>query len=140
MGAHFIVVGIPQILNMYTGQSERNLRDLFLQARRNAPCVLFLDEVDALGQKRSKTRSGNTCSVVNQLLTELNSAASDNEGMFVLAATSQPWDVDVALRRPGRFDRTVLVLPPDPPARSATWRTTCAADWSRRSNSLGSPP
>jgi SpoVK/Ycf46/Vps4 family AAA+-type ATPase len=119
MGAHFIVIGIPEVLDMYIGQSERNLHEVFAQARRNAPCVLFLDEVDALGQKRSQTRNSATRGVVNQLLTELDSVAADNEGVFVLAATNQPWDVDAALRRPGRFDRTLLVLPPDAPARTA---------------------
>jgi SpoVK/Ycf46/Vps4 family AAA+-type ATPase len=64
---------------------------------------------------RNSARRG----IVNQLLAELDSVASDNEGLFVLAATNQPWDVDPALRRPGRFDRTVLVLPPDAAARSA---------------------
>ena len=118
LGAHFIVVGISEVLDMYIGQSERNLHELFGQARRNAPCVLFLDEIDALGQKRSQTRNSATRGIVNQLLTELDSVASDNEGVFVLAATNQPWDVDSALRRPGRFDRTVLVLPPDAPARA----------------------
>jgi AAA+ superfamily predicted ATPase len=119
MGAHFIVIGIPEVLDMYIGQSERNLHEVFAQARRNAPCVLFLDEVDALGQKRSQIRNSATRSVVNQLLTELDSVAADNEGVFVLSATNQPWDVDAALRRPGRFDRTLLVLPPDAPARTA---------------------
>lgn len=119
MGARFIVAGIPEILDMWIGQSERNLHELFMQARRNAPCVLFLDEVDALGQKRSQLRYSAARGIVNQLLAELDSVASDNEGLFVLAATNQPWDVDAALRRPGRFDRTVLVLPPDAPARSA---------------------
>ena len=60
-------------------------------------------------------------STVNQLLLELDSVASSNEGVFVLAATNHPWDVDAALRRPGRFDRTVLVLPPDLEARTAIW-------------------
>jgi AAA+ superfamily predicted ATPase len=120
MGAHFIVAGISEILDMWLGQSEHNLHELFMQARRNAPCVLFLDEVDALGQKRSQLRGSATAGrIVNQLLTELDSVASDNEGLFVLAATNQPWDVDSALRRPGRFDRTVLVLPPDTPARAS---------------------
>lgn len=120
MGAHFIVAGILEILDMRLGQSEHNLHELFMQARRNAPCVLFLDEVDALGQKRSQLRGSAAAGrIVNQLLTELDSVASDNEGLFVLAATNQPWDVDSALRRPGRFDRTVLVLPPDAPARAS---------------------
>jgi AAA+ superfamily predicted ATPase len=120
MGAHFIVAGIAEILDMYLGKSEQNLHQLFQQARRNAPCVLFLDEVDALGAKRSQLRGSATDKrIVNQLLTELDSVGSDNDGVFVLGATNQPWDVDTALRRPGRFDRTVLVLPPDAPARAA---------------------
>jgi AAA+ superfamily predicted ATPase len=120
MGAHFIVAGIAEILDMWLGQSEQNLHELFMQARRNAPCVLFLDEVDALGQKRSQLRGSPAAGrIVNQLLTELDSVAADNEGLFVLGATNQPWDVDAALRRPGRFDRTVLVLPPDGPARAS---------------------
>jgi len=79
--------------------------------------VIFLDEIDALGQKRSQLRNSGGRNVVNQLLAELDGASSDNDGVFVLAATNHPWDVDTALRRPGRLDRTVLVLPPDEPAR-----------------------
>nr|WP_244242417.1 AAA family ATPase [Nocardioides seonyuensis] len=89
-------------------------------ARRNRPCLLFFDEIDALGQKRSQLRhSGAMRGVVNQMLAELDGAASDNEGLFVLAASNHPWDIDSALLRPGRFDRTLLVLPPDAAAREA---------------------
>ena len=84
--------------------------------------MLFLDEVDALGQKRSQTRSSSMRGTVNQLLAELDGVQSDNEGVFVLAATNQPWDVDPALRRPGRLDRTLLVLPPDQEARESIVR------------------
>ena len=91
-------------------------------ARRNAPCVLFLDEVDAIGQKRSQLRNAPMRSAVNQLLLELDDVTGGNEGVFVLAATNHPWDVDSALRRPGRFDRTLLVLPPDQAAREAMFR------------------
>jgi SpoVK/Ycf46/Vps4 family AAA+-type ATPase len=107
---------------MYIGQSERNLHDVFEAARRNAPCVVFLDEIDALGGKRSSLRHNAMRGTVNQLLTELDGALSDNEGVFVLAATNSPWDVDSALRRPGRLDRTLLVLPPDQAAREAVLR------------------
>jgi AAA+ superfamily predicted ATPase len=120
LGAQFIAIGIAQVLDMYIGNSERNLHELFVLARRKTPCVLFLDEVDALGQRRSQTRNSAMRGVVNQLLLELDNVDADNDGLFVLAATNQPWDVDPALRRPGRFDRTVLVLPPDPAARRAT--------------------
>lgn len=122
LGAKFISVTLSDVLNMYIGQSERNLHEVFETARRNAPCVLFLDEVDALGQKRSQLRSSAMRGTVNQLLVELDDVRDSNEGVFVLAATNHPWDVDTALRRPGRFDRTLLVLPPDAPAREAILR------------------
>jgi SpoVK/Ycf46/Vps4 family AAA+-type ATPase len=122
LGAKFISVGISDILDAYIGVSERNIHDLFALARREAPVVLFFDEIDALGQRRSMTRSTGIRNTVNQLLTELDGVDGANEGVFVLAATNQPWDVDPALRRPGRFDRTVLVLPPDLAAREAIFR------------------
>jgi len=122
LGAAFFSVTLADVLDMYIGQSERNLSEIFATARRNAPCVLFLDEVDALGQKRSQLRSNSMRGTVNQLLAELDGVGSPNDGVFVLAATNAPWDVDVALRRPGRLDRTVLVLPPDQPAREAILR------------------
>jgi SpoVK/Ycf46/Vps4 family AAA+-type ATPase len=110
------------VLDMWLGQSERNLHELFETARRAAPCVLFFDEIDALGRKRTLQRHSAGANVVNQLLAELDGVGSDNAGVFVLAATNHPWDVDAALRRPGRFDRTVLVLPPDLAAREAILR------------------
>jgi AAA+ superfamily predicted ATPase len=119
LGAKFIAVGLADVLEMWIGQSERNLREIFQAARRNAPCVLFFDEIDALGQKRSLQRHSAARNVVNQLLSEMDSVNADNEGIFVLAATNHPWDVDTALRRPGRLDRTLLVLPPDAAARKA---------------------
>ncbi|MFC7532868.1 AAA family ATPase [Actinoplanes sp. GCM10030250] len=118
MGASFISLSITDVLNMWIGSSERNLHDLFESARGHAPCVLFLDEIDALGHKRSQLQSSMR-TVVNQLLTELDGVDGGNDGVFVLAATNAPWDVDAALRRPGRLDRTLLVLPPDGPARAA---------------------
>jgi len=120
--AGFVSVQITDILDQMLGTSERNVHELFQAARRAAPCVLFFDEVDALGQRRSQTRNSALRGTINQLLTELDGAEQDNDGVFVLAATNQPWDVDPALRRPGRFDRTVLVLPPDEPAREAILR------------------
>jgi AAA+ superfamily predicted ATPase len=123
LGARFMAVGLSDVLDMYIGSSERNLHDLFETARRNAPCVLFLDEIDALGAKRSHMRHSGLRNSVNQLLTELDGVDSAaNEGVFVLAATNHPWDVDTALRRPGRLDRTLLVMPPDEPAREAILR------------------
>ena len=122
MGARFVSVGLSDVLDSYVGNSERNLHRIFETARRNAPCVLFFDELDALGRKRSLMRESWARTYVNQLLIELDSVASNNEGIFVIAATNHPWDIDVALRRPGRMDRTLLVLPPDAPAREAIAR------------------
>ena len=118
LDAKFISVGLSDVLSMWLGESEHNVHELFEFARAIAPVVLFLDELDALGQKRSQGNSTMRGSV-NQLLQELDGVSSNNEGVFVLGATNMPWDLDPALRRPGRFDRTVLVLPPDAPAREA---------------------
>lgn len=121
LDANFYSVGLADVLDMWIGSSERNIKDIFDVARRNAPCVLFLDEVDALGQKRTQLRGGGGAmrNVVNQLLQEMDGATSDNEGVFVLAATNHPWDIDSALMRPGRIDRSLIVLPPDQDAREA---------------------
>jgi len=120
--AGFLSVQITDILDPMLGNSEHNMHEVFRAARQAAPCVLFFDEMDALGQRRSQARNSALRGTVNQLLTELDGVDQDNDGVFVLAATNQPWDVDPALRRPGRFDRTVLVLPPDEPAREAIFR------------------
>nr|WP_255426905.1 ATP-binding protein [Pseudonocardia sp. C8] len=123
LGAAFTEIGIADVLDMWIGRSERNLADLFAAARSRAPCVLFLDEVDALGQKRAHlSHSGGLRNTVNQLLSEMDSWAERNEGVYVLGATNHPWDMDPALRRPGRFDRMLLVLPPDAPARAGVLR------------------
>ena len=123
MGAGFLSVTLTDILDHYMGISENNLHRIFQKARNNAPCVLFLDEIDALGIKRSLTRNSGMRSVVNQLLEELDGIGNDNEGVYILAATNTPWDIDPALRRPGRLDRTLLVLPPDEPARATILHT-----------------
>jgi len=119
LGAKFISVGLSDVLDMWLGNSEKNLHEIFERARRKAPCVLFFDELDAVGRKRSLVRYSGVSGVVNQLLAEMDSVGNNNEGVFILAATNHPWDVDVALRRPGRLDRMLLVLPPDAPARKA---------------------
>ena len=122
LGAQFIAIGLNDVLDMWIGSSERNLHEVFSTARKASPCVIFLDEIDALGHKRSQLRNSAMRGAVNQLLTELDGVRESNDGVFVLAATNHPWDVDGALRRPGRFDRTLLVLPPDTPAREGVLR------------------
>jgi len=121
--AAFLPVGIHDVLDMYVGESERKLHARFEAARSNRPCVLFFDEVDALGASRSQFRNSATGRmVVNQFLSELDGVASDNEGVLVLAATNAPWNVDAAFRRPGRFDRVIFVPPPDAAARASILR------------------
>ncbi|MFM2079042.1 MAG: hypothetical protein RJA49_2932 [Actinomycetota bacterium] len=119
LDATFISVGIHEVLDMWVGSSERNLHGWFELARRERPSVLFFDELDALGHSRTRQVTGAVRNVVATLLTELDGLGADNESIFTLAATNQPWDVDPALRRPGRFDRTVAVMPPDESARAA---------------------
>lgn len=125
IGAGFIAVGINEILDMWIGSSERNLHEIFAQARRNRPCVLFFDEVDALGGRRSDMVSGSSRQLINQFLSEMDGVASSNEGVLILAATNAPWHVDPAFRRPGRFDRVLFVPPPDEAARASILRLHC---------------
>ncbi len=120
--AGFISVGIHDVLEMWIGNSERNLHQLFQQARRNAPCVLFFDEVDALGASRADMKTSGGRHLINQFLNELDGVQSSNEGVLVLGATNAPWHLDSAFRRPGRFDRILFVPPPDAAARAAILR------------------
>lgn len=117
--ASFLSVGIHEVLDMWIGRSERNLNALFRQARAQAPCVLFFDEVDALASRRSDMRAGAGRPLINQFLAEMDGLGSQNDGVLILAATNAPWHLDPAFRRPGRFDRVLFVPPPDAPARAA---------------------
>jgi SpoVK/Ycf46/Vps4 family AAA+-type ATPase len=123
--AAFIAVGINDVLDMWIGNSERNLHALFEQARRNKPCVLFFDEVDALGASRSDMRNSGGRHLINQFLAEMDGVEASNEGLLILAATNAPWHVDSAFRRPGRFDRILFVPPPDAEARGSILRVMC---------------
>ena len=124
LGASFVNVTMTDVLDSFVGGTEKNLHEVFMEARRRAPAVLFLDEVDALGLRRSSLSGGSAWlrQMVNQLLLEMDSTAGNNDGLYVLAATNHPWDLDDALLRPGRLDRMVLVTPPDPAARDAILR------------------
>lgn len=122
VNAGFIAVGIHDVLEMWIGQSERNLHELFEQARAHKPCVLFFDEVDALGASRSDMRQSAGRQLINQFLSELDGVGTVNDGVLILAATNAPWHLDSAFRRPGRFDRVLFVPPPDAEARAAILR------------------
>lgn len=111
--ATFFNIGISDILNMFIGQSEENLANIFAQARNSSPAVLFFDELDALAFSRSKARSDHTRTLVNEFLSQLDGIAGDNDKLLILGATNMPWDVDDAMKRPGRFDRQLFIPPPD---------------------------
>ena len=119
INASFIAVGINEVLDMWIGASERNLHELFENARSHKPCVLFFDEVDALGANRSDMRQSSGRHLINQFLAELDGVKDSNEGVLILAATNAPWHLDSAFRRPGRFDRILFVPPPDRDARGS---------------------
>ncbi|MEO9966439.1 MAG: AAA family ATPase [Reichenbachiella sp.] len=110
--SQFITVGIDEILDMYIGQSEKKLNLIFEKARAMSPCVLFFDEIDALGANRNDLRSSAGRNLINQFLAELDGMSSDNDGILVVGATNAPWHLDSAFRRPGRFDRMIFVQPP----------------------------
>jgi ATP-dependent 26S proteasome regulatory subunit len=123
--AGFVAVGINDVLDMWIGTSEKNLHALFEQARENKPCVLFFDEVDALGARRSDMQHSAGRHLINQFLAEMDGIQASNEGLLILAATNSPWHLDPAFRRPGRFDRVLFVPPPDASARAAILRILC---------------
>ena len=122
INANFISVGINDILDMWIGSSEKNLREIFETARQNTPCVIFIDEIDALGANRNDVNKTSGRTVINQFLAELDGIDADNDGILILGATNAPWHLDPAFRRPGRFDRIIFVSPPDLEAKAAIFQ------------------
>ncbi len=122
VNATFIYVGIDDVLDMYYGESERKLHVLFEFARRKIPTVLFFDEVEAIGGKRTDMRQHFIRTLVNQFLSEMDGVSGNNEKLLIIGATNSPWHMDSALLRPGRFDRVIFVPPPDYEARLAILR------------------
>lgn len=116
--ATFLAIGISEILSMWQGESERNLALMFEKARSQKPCVMFFDELDALAFARSKASSDVSRKIVNEFLSQLDGFDNQNDQVLILAATNMPWDVDPAMKRPGRFARQVFVPPPDAVARA----------------------
>jgi transitional endoplasmic reticulum ATPase len=116
--ASFLAIGISEILTMWQGESERNLALMFEKARAQKPCVMFFDELDALAFARSKASSDTSRKIVNEFLSQLDGFDNQNDQVLILAATNMPWDVDPAMKRPGRFARQVFVPPPAAVARA----------------------
>ncbi|WP_374018030.1 AAA family ATPase [Paenibacillus thiaminolyticus] len=119
--AAFFPIHIADILDKYIGVSEQNLRDLFDNARAHKPSILFFDEIDTVGFNRSKS-SSSMRGMIDTFLAEMEGIDTSTDQLLVIGATNMPWDVDDALKRPGRFDRLVFVAPPDEEAREHMFR------------------
>lgn len=108
---------------MLSGASEENIRELFSKAHRTAPSIVFIDEIDAIASKRENLQRGMETRIVTQLMTCIDEASKlkdDKPGyVLVIAATNRPDDLDIALRRPGRFDREITLGPPDENGRAS---------------------
>jgi SpoVK/Ycf46/Vps4 family AAA+-type ATPase len=118
VGCSYFAVGLHEIFDPYFGSSERNLHQVFETARAHAPCVLVFDEIDALAADRRNVRETQMRNLVNQFLYEMDGLRSDTSRVLVLGATNAPWQIDPAFRRPGRFDQTIFVPPPDKAGRA----------------------
>ncbi|MFC1768660.1 CDC48 family AAA ATPase [Nanoarchaeota archaeon] len=114
--SHFLVINGPEIMSKYYGQSEENLRKKFEEAEKNAPSIIFIDEIDAIASKREETRGEVERRVVAQLLSLMDGLQSRGK-VVVIAATNAPNILDPALRRPGRFDREIEIGVPDKEGR-----------------------
>lgn len=116
----FFSMSGSEFVEMFVGMGASKVRDLFKQAKEKAPCIVFIDEIDAIGKKRDGNVGGNDEreQTLNQLLTEMD-GFEDNNGVIILAATNRPESLDPALTRPGRFDRRVPVELPDLKGREA---------------------
>ena len=117
----FFSISGSEFVEMFVGMGASKVRDLFAQAKEKAPCIVFIDEIDAIGQKRSSGNMGGNDEreqTLNQLLTEMDGFEGNN-GVIILAATNRPESLDPALTRPGRFDRRVPVELPDLAGREA---------------------
>ena len=114
--ATFIHVKSSDIKSKFVGETEKNIAELFAQARKNQPSIIFFDEFEALGGDRAEGLSHER-SAVAQLLTEMDGVDSGDQQILLLAATNEPWAIDAALRREGRFGTTIFIPPPDLAAR-----------------------
>lgn len=120
-GIGLISVRLDAIINKWVGSSEKNLHAVFLEARKHAPCILLVDELDGLGISRDNTAATGSPSyslLVNQFLLEMDELARSDSPVFVVGTTNRPWEIDPALRRSGRFTDLLYVSPPGPEERS----------------------
>ena len=122
----FVNAKLSDLLDMYVGNTEKNIHKVFELARKNAPCMIFFDEVDAIGGRRDQGEGAQYMKMaVNQMLYEMDGVEAHNENVLIIAATNAPWDVDPALRRSGRFSKTLYIAEPDITSREAILKLHC---------------
>lgn len=121
VGFNFFAVKGAELLNMYVGESERAVREIFRKARAASPSIIFFDEIESIGSKREGGGRGSGLNVLTTLLNEMDGIET-LKGVTVLAATNKPEALDLALLRPGRFDKLLYVSPPDLAAREEILR------------------
>lgn len=124
--AAFINAKLSDLMDMYVGNTEKNIHKVFETARKNSPCILFFDEVDAIGGRRDQQEGQQYMRMaVNQMLYEMDGVEANNQNVLIIAATNAPWDVDPAMRRAGRFSKAIFIPEPDMKSRMAILKMHC---------------
>ena len=117
INAHFIEVKCSDIISKWFGESEKNIREIFDEARNHERSIIFFDEFESLGATRGQESSGPISRVISELLSQMQGFENNNDNIFVIAATNRPWDIDSAFLRPGRFNSLIHIPLPDETGR-----------------------
>ena len=125
IGIAFLTMKVSDVLSKWLGESEQNVRAAFQSAAKAAPAILFFDEIDAVGGRRDEDQAAAGKRIVNEMLVQMDGVEGPRDKVLILAGTNAPWDVDPALRRPGRFSKLILVPPPDMGGRTAIFKIHC---------------
>jgi len=122
IGIAFLTMAVSDVMSKWLGESEQNVRAAFDAASRNAPSILFFDEIDAVGGRRDEDQQSAGKRIVNEMLVQMDGVQGPRDKVLIMAGTNAPWDVDPALRRPGRFSKLILVPPPDQESRKQIFK------------------
>jgi len=122
IGIAFLTMAVSDVMSKWLGESEQNVRAAFDAASKNAPAILFFDEIDAVGGRRDEDQQSAGKRIVNEMLVQMDGVQGPRDKVLIMAGTNAPWDVDPALRRPGRFSKLILVPPPDQESRKQIFK------------------
>jgi len=125
IGIAFLTMKVSDVMSKWLGESEQNIKSAFNSAGKNAPAILFFDEIDAIGGRRDEDQQSAGKRIVNEMLVEMDGVEGPRDKVLIMAGTNAPWDVDPALRRPGRFSKLILVPPPDQESRKQIFKISC---------------